>query len=119
LRARAFGRAGRPADGLGSIEQAIEISGGDPLLYVMKGDLLVAQDDAVGAEDWYRRGFDDAAEAGTRMPKLRAAVGLCRARRERGGGEEARKMLRATYAEFTEGFSTPDLLAAAALLEDR
>jgi hypothetical protein len=121
VRARACGRAGRIAEGLDFIEQAIEISGGagtlPPLLYVMKGDLLLAGGDAAGAESWYRRGFDHAAEVGTRTPGLRAAVGMYRAQQEQGGGDVARELLRTTYAEFTEGFATPDLTEAAALLE--
>jgi hypothetical protein len=63
-----------------------------------------------------QRGYDGAAELGARMPQLRAAIGLCRAQ-QRGGGEVARELLRKTYADFTEGFATPDLTEAAALLE--
>jgi predicted ATPase/class 3 adenylate cyclase len=120
VRARACARAETPAEGLGFIDQAIELSGGagtlPPLLYAMKGELLLGQGDAGGAESWYRRGFEHASEMGTRTPQLRAAVGLYRAESERGGGEVARELLRATYAEFTEGFTTPDLTEAAALL---
>jgi predicted ATPase len=120
VRARACGRAGRSAEALDFIDQAIDLSGGagtlPPIFYVMKGDLLLAQDDAAGAESWYRQGFDHAAEEGTRTLRLRAAVGLCRAQKREGGGA-ARELLRATYAEFTEGFATPDLVEAAALLE--
>jgi hypothetical protein len=117
VRARAFARAGRPAEGLEMIDQAIELSGGDPLTFVMKGDVLMIQDDAAGAGSWYRRAFDEAAEAGTRMPQLRAAVGLCRLERARGEADGATELLRSTYADFNEGFETPDLIEAKALLE--
>ena len=83
----------------------------------MKGDVLLAGDDAAGAESWYQRGFDHAAELGTRPLRLRAAVGLCRVQRDHRSAEGARELLRATYAEFSEGFATPDLTDAAALLE--
>ena len=73
--------------------------------------------DAAAAETWFRKGYDQAAELGARLPQLRAAVGLCRAERARGDGEHATELLRATYAEFSEGFATPDLMEAAALLE--
>jgi predicted ATPase/class 3 adenylate cyclase len=117
VRARAFARARRPAEGLEMIDQAIELSGGDPLAFVMKGDLLMIQDDAAGAESWFRRAFDEAAEAGTRMPQLRAAVGLFRLERARREADGAAELLRSTYADFTEGFETPDLIEANALLE--
>jgi predicted ATPase/class 3 adenylate cyclase len=111
VRARAFARAGRQAQGLDFIDQAIEISGGAgplaPLFFATKGDLL--ED---GAE-WYRRGVDYATELGAGMPRLRAAVGLCRAEPT----EEHRELLRDVHATFTEGFDTPDLTAAAGLLE--
>jgi hypothetical protein len=119
VRARACGRAGRVADGLAFIEQAIEIAGDagtlPPLLHAMKGELLLAGGDPAAAASWYRRGFDRATEVGIRTPALRAAVGLVRAHQN--GGDEARELLRTTYAEFTEGFETPDLREAAALLE--
>ena len=123
VRARACLRARRPAEGLDFIDQAIELTGGAgtqaPLLYAMKGELLLGLPgaDAGEAVGWLQRGYDGAAELGARMPQLRAALGLCRAQRARGSDEVARKLLRATYAEFTEGFATPDLTEAAALLE--
>jgi hypothetical protein len=64
-----------------------------------------------GAE-WFRRGFDQAAELGARMPQLRAAVGLHRAQPT----EPSRERVRAVYATFTEGFTTRDVTEAAALL---
>jgi predicted ATPase/class 3 adenylate cyclase len=125
VRARACAQAGRPVEGLDFIDQAIELSGGagtlPPLLYAMKGELLlgVPEADAGEAVRWFQRGYDDAAEQRARLPQLRAAVGLCRVQRGRGSGEVARELLRATYAEFTEGFATPDLIQAATLLETR
>jgi hypothetical protein len=122
VRARACARAGRPADALVFIDEAIELSGGDgslpPLFFATKGDILRAlpEHGAAAAETWFRRAFDHAGEAGVRMPQLRAAMGLCRVQRERGDGKEATELLRATYATFTEGFESPDLVEARALL---
>jgi hypothetical protein len=45
------------------------------------------------------------------MPQLRAAVSLCRMQAEQGC-----ELLSATYATFTEGFDTPDLIEAKDLL---
>ena len=72
----------------------------------MKGGLV--ED---GAE-WFRRGVDYATELGAGMPRLRAAVGLCRAQPT----DESRALLRAAYDTFTEGFTTPDLIEAQELL---
>jgi hypothetical protein len=74
-----------------------------PLFLTMKGELL--ED---GAE-WFQLAIDAAAEAGARMAQLRAAAGLCRATGDSGP-------LRAVHDTFTEGFDTPDLLAAQELL---
>jgi predicted ATPase/class 3 adenylate cyclase len=117
LRARACARAGKPEAGLEFIDQAIELSGGAPLDFAMKGELLLNLGDTGEAVGFFQRGYDGAVLSGARMPQLRAAIGLCRAERARGNGDEATEMLRATYAEFTEGFGTPDLMEAAALLE--
>ena len=112
VRARACGRAGRSAEGLEFIEQALAIGGEEgalaTLFIEMKGQLL-----GPAGADWYRRGFVAAAAIGARSPQLRAAVGLYRAQRT----DEHEELVRSTYATFTEGFETPDLLAARELLD--
>jgi predicted ATPase len=47
---------------------------------------------------------------------LRAAVNLALLRREQGRHGEARDLLAPVYGWFTEGFDTPDLKDAKALL---
>jgi predicted ATPase len=49
---------------------------------------------------------------------LRAAVSLARLRRNQGGRAEARNLLAPAYSWFTEGFDTPDLKEAKALLDE-
>ena len=123
LRARACARAGKPEQGLGFIDRGIELAAGagtlPSLLYVMKGELLLALPDADAGEaaGWLQRGYDGAFEFGARMHRLRAAIGLCRAELALDGAKHATELLRATYAEFTEGHETPDLTEAAALLQ--
>ena len=125
VRAGACARSGRPAQGLGFIEEAIEIAGNGsgltllPEFYRLKGDLMRALPDAdgPGAELWFLRAFDAARELDARMPQLRAAIGLCHSQRKRGDAEHGRRLLSATYAMFTEGFTTPDLNDARDLLE--
>jgi DNA-binding winged helix-turn-helix (wHTH) protein/predicted ATPase len=50
--------------------------------------------------------------------ELRAATSLARWRRNHGRHAEARELLEPVRAWFTEGFDTPDLIAAAALLRE-
>ena len=86
VRAGACRRAGRAAEGLDFIEEAIEITGAEgPLptvFYAQKGDLLLAlpKPDRAGAEASYQQAFDAAEALGARTPQLRAAMGLCRTR---------------------------------------
>jgi len=51
--------------------------------------------------------------------ELRATMSLARLWQRQGKREEARQALAAIYGWFTEGFDTPDLQEARALLESR
>ena len=127
LDAGASHRAGRPADGLRTLDAAIDmmrVGPGTtvlPELYLLKGDLLAAlsADDGSGrsgAERWYRLAFDRAGELNARMSRLRAATRLCRLWRDRAEADPDVDMLDIVYATFTEGFATADLLEARDLL---
>ena len=48
---------------------------------------------------------------------LRATVSLARLWQRQGRREEAQAALAAVYGSYTEGFTTPDLIDARALLE--
>jgi predicted ATPase len=125
VRAGACARSGRPAEGLGLIDEAIEIAGQGsgltllPEFYLLKGDLLLVLPEANGdgAESWFLRAFDVADGLDARMPQLRAAIGLCHSQRQRGDAENGSERLSAIYASFTEGFATRDLIEAGDLLE--
>jgi len=54
---------------------------------------------------------------GTRGFELRAAVSLARLLADQGRRDEARELLAPIYGWFTEGFGTPDLREAKALLD--
>jgi predicted ATPase len=45
-------------------------------------------------------------------------MSLARIRRDQGKAADARHLLARTYGRFTEGFDTPDLRAAKALVEE-
>jgi hypothetical protein len=96
VRAGACARSGRPAEGLGLIEEAIEIADQGsgltllPEFYSLKGDLLLLIPPAKGsnAEPWFQRAFDTARGLDARMTQLRAAIGLCRSQRDRGDAQQ-------------------------------
>jgi predicted ATPase/class 3 adenylate cyclase len=123
VQAGAYARSGRPAEGVGLIDEAIEIAGSGltlvPEFYLLKGDLLLAlpEADDAGAEHWFRRAFDVAQGLDARMPQLRAAVRLFRLRRDQDSAEHGARVLRPLYETFTEGFATADLVEARDLLE--
>jgi predicted ATPase len=122
VQAGAYERAGKPAEGLGLIEEAIEIAGSElallPEFHLLKGDLLLVLSEARDeAESWFMRAFDRAQELDARMSQLRAATRLCRLRRDHGDADAGARALRAVYESFTEGFATRDLIEANDLLK--
>jgi predicted ATPase len=83
-----------------------------------KGRLLLRQGHAEAAEGLYREALSIAVEQGAKLWELRAAVSLARLRRDQGRRAEARDFLAPVYGWFTEGFATPDLKEAKALLDE-
>jgi hypothetical protein len=72
----------------------------------------------VGCQDRVGAEGSIAAEQGAKMWELRAAASLARLRRDQGRRAEARDLLAPVYGWFTEGFATPDLKEAKALLDE-
>ena len=66
----------------------------------------------------YHRALAIAREQGARSFELRAATSLARLWGEQGRRAEARELLAPIYGWFTEGFDTPDLKEAKALLDE-
>jgi len=83
-----------------------------------KGQLLLRQRHTEGAEKLYSKALDIAKEQEAKLWELRAAVSLARLRRDQGHRDEARDLLAPVYGWFTEGFDTPDLKEAKALLDE-
>jgi class 3 adenylate cyclase/predicted ATPase len=83
-----------------------------------KGGLLLRQGHFEAAEELYRKALSIAEEQGAKLWELRAAASLARLRRDQGSRGEARDLLAPVYGWFTEGFATPDLKAAKALLDE-
>ena len=68
------------------------------------------------AETWLRRALDVARSQQAKSLELRAATSFARLWRDQGKRAEARDLLAPVYGWFTEGFDTPDLKEAKALL---
>jgi class 3 adenylate cyclase/predicted ATPase len=83
-----------------------------------KGQLLLRQGQPEAAEGLYRKALSIAREQEAKLWELRAAMSLARLRRDQGRCEEARDLLAPVYGWFTEGFDTPDLKEAKALLDE-
>jgi predicted ATPase len=88
-------------------------------LYRLRGRLpqFGPCDAAEQADADFRRSMQLASEQGAKFLELRAAVSLARLWAEQGRRTEADELLRPVYSWFTEGFDTPDLKEAKALLD--
>jgi predicted ATPase len=79
--------------------------------------LLLWQGHPEAAEELYRKALSIAEEQEAKLWELRATVSLARLWHDQGRRAEARDLLAPVYGWFTEGFDTPDLKEAKALLE--
>jgi hypothetical protein len=115
IRSRGFLLAGRPADALPLIEEAIDTATTEAVIYpefgVLSGELLIALGDTESAVRELRNVLDTAARFGLRMPQLKAATMLARA-----GQADGIELLRDVYETFTEGFDEFGLIEARAVL---
>jgi predicted ATPase len=80
--------------------------------------VLLAIGDPSAAEATYHEAIAIAQQQCAKLWELRAATSLARLWRKQGKRSEARELLTPVYAWFTEGFGTPVLQEAKALLED-
>jgi predicted ATPase len=87
-------------------------------LNMHKGQLLLRQGHTEAAEALYRKALSIAGEQEAKLWELRATASLARLRCDRGRRAEARELLAPVYGWFTEGFATPDLKDAKALLDE-
>ena len=91
-----------------------------PLLHHVKGELLLVQNpsDIAEAEQCFRTAIEIARRQTARSPELGATTSLARLLAKQGRRDEARMMLAEIYGWFTEGFDTPALNEAEALLDE-
>jgi predicted ATPase len=126
LLATAHLAAGEGPIGLELLEEAsrfAEASGvryWDAELLRLKGKLLAKSSQCNApqqVEACYREALAVARRQQARSLELRAAMDLARFWRDQGARIEARDILAPIYGSFTEGFDTPDLNEAKALLD--
>lgn len=128
LLAEAYQCGGQVDDGLATLAEAVRIaratdeSAITAPLYILQGELLLMQADTASAEQhaetyWYQA-LDVARRHQTKSWELRAALRLSRLWQRQGKRLQARQLLAPLYGCFTEGFETPDLQEAGALLHE-
>jgi predicted ATPase len=87
-------------------------------IHRLKGELLLMQGDEPEAEAEYHLAVEVARRQRAKSWELRATTSVSRLWQKQGKREEARRILAEAYGWFTEGFDTPDLEEAKALLEE-
>jgi predicted ATPase len=86
-------------------------------LHRLKGQLDRAEaDDPAAAEACFRTAVETARRQQSKACELRATMGLARLWQRQGRRDEAHDELAAVFGTYTEDFTTPDLVDAAALL---
>ncbi|MGH8072246.1 MAG: ATP-binding protein, partial [Candidatus Entotheonellia bacterium] len=122
--AEAYGRIGQAEEGLYLLTEALTLVDRDRWyeaeLHRIKGELLLRQavPDAPQAEACFQQALAVARRQQAKSYELRAALSLSRLWQQQDKHAEARELLAPIYSWFTEGFDTPDLQEAKALLED-
>jgi predicted ATPase len=125
------GRIGQVDEGLGHIAEALDIANrtGDhhfvANLHRLKGELLLKRS-AEGTESkseeqaaaCFGQAIEVARKQSAKLCELRATTSLARLLAQQGRRNKARTMLAEIYNWFTEGFDTPDLKDARALLDE-
>ena len=124
--ANALSQLGRFDEGLRVVDESfpfIERSGQryyEAELRRLKGEMLLGQDlsNAAQAEQSFRTAIEISRKQHAKSWELRAVTSLARLLANQRKSDEARMMLAEIYNWFTEGFDTPDLKDAEALLEE-
>jgi predicted ATPase len=116
--------AGQIEEGAARLDQALQLvkRTGErwfaPEQNRQKGRLMLRQGHAEAAEGLYRKALGISREQEAKLWELRAAVSLVRLWRDQGRRAKANDLLTPIFGWFTEGFATPDLSEAKALLDE-
>jgi predicted ATPase len=126
LLAEAYRQGKQDDEGLTVLEEALALTDRqasviwEAELHRLKGELLLARsaENQVEAEACFHEALALARRQEAKALELRAAMSLARLWRQQGKATDARDVLAPAYHWFTEGFGTPDLQQAKALLEE-
>jgi predicted ATPase len=126
LQAEAYGRSGAVQEGLDLVAKAldrVEETGErwfEAELHRMIGELMLRlpRSDPTAAEARFAHAAATARQQGAKLWELRATTRLARLWIEQGRRGEAHDLLSPLCSQFTEGFGTPDLQAASAILRE-
>ncbi len=118
-------KGGQIDEGLSALKEGLALSEKTedrfslPEFYRIKGELLLARSarNKAEAEACFKQAIEIARGQEARMLELRAATSLARFWSDNKRLDEARDLLAPVYGWFTEGFDTPDLKDAKALLD--
>ena len=122
--AEVYGMLGKTQEGLEVIGEALDVvqkTGErwcEAEVHRIKGELLQLSGRTSEAETSFRQAIEVARRQEAKSWELRATISLSRLLQKEGRSAEARQLLSEIYAWFTEGFDTPDLKEAKALLEE-
>jgi class 3 adenylate cyclase/tetratricopeptide (TPR) repeat protein len=119
-------RTGKTAEALAIVTEALascEISGEKLVecpLHTLKGQLLLILDsrDAKAAEGSFRKALEIARRQEAKLHELSATVGLARLFVQNGRINEGRETMTGIYSRLTEGFDSPAVREAKALLDE-
>jgi class 3 adenylate cyclase/predicted ATPase len=124
LLADAYGKVQQPQHGLQHLAEAGRVTDEtqdrqyEAEMHRVRGELLVQVRDIVGAKASFSEAIDAARRQCAKLWELRASTSLARLWHDQGKRTEARELLAPIYGWFTEGFDTPVLKEAKALLEE-
>jgi predicted ATPase/class 3 adenylate cyclase len=122
--AEACAMLGQPVEGLNHLEEAAQIIAATDERYVeaevhrLRGNLLNATGNRSAAEQSYYQALAIAKRQSAKTWELLTAMSLARFWRDQGKRTEARDLLAPIHGWFTEGFDTPVLKEAKALLDE-
>jgi class 3 adenylate cyclase/predicted ATPase len=124
LMAEAYAQTGQFDDALGVLDRAADTAAAtgerhyQAELYRLRAAVLAAIGEPVDAASWFRQAIDTARRQQAKSLELRAATGLARVWHAAGRRAEAHALLAPLYGWFSEGFDSPDLKEAKALLNE-
>ena len=134
LLAESYKKMGQSDEGLSMLAEALTVADKrserfyEAELYRLKGELLMQENQmskvkgqmskVEEAEVCFHNALDVARHQQAKSLELRAATSLARLWQQQGKRAEARELLTPIYNWFTEGFDTPDLKDAKALLAE-